>query len=158
MCIDDKSARCWKFLPEDTRTQFPPGSTFQLNWRHCLILMNTLCTRFERSLEILKENRKNHHIRLLNERIGFSLLDVFDRFEPKFQIRSPYELTNAIISTDEGYKDCFLWRLAVPAQSNNQFLQIIYQTEDSILQQPQSTGHCISADARMNKGFDDLLS
>ena len=38
------------------------------------------------------------------------------------------------------------------------FLQIIYGTEDSILQQPNSIGHCISADTRMGKGFADFLS
>ena len=31
MCIDAKSARCWKYSPIDTLTQFPPGSTFQPN-------------------------------------------------------------------------------------------------------------------------------
>ena len=46
----------------------------------------------------------------------------------------------------------------VPAQSSDGFLQIIYGTEDSILQQPNSVGHCISADARMSQGFADFLS
>ena len=81
-----------------------------------------------------------------------------DRDEPQYQIRSPYELTNAIISTDERYNDCFLLHSTVPAQSSDDFLKIIYGTEDSILQQPNSIGHCISADARMSKGFADILS
>ena len=76
-----------------------------------------------------------------------------DRDEPKYQIRSPYELTNAIISTDERYNDCFLLHSTVPAQNSDDFLQIIYGTEDSILQQPNSIGHCISADAGMGKVF-----
>ena len=46
----------------------------------------------------------------------------------------------------------------VPAQSSDEFLQIIYGTEDSVLQQPNSIEHCISADARMSKGFADFLS
>ena len=91
-------------------------------------------------------------------RIGFSSLDVVDRDEPKYQIRSPYELTNAIIFTDERYNDCFLLHSTVPAQSSNDFLQINYGTEDSIIQQPNSIGHSISADARMGKGFADFLS
>ena len=81
-----------------------------------------------------------------------------DRDEPKYQIRSPYELTNAIISTDERYNDCFLLHSTVPAQNSDDFLQIIYGTEDSVLQQPNSIGHCISADARIGKGFADFLS
>ena len=155
-CIDSKSARCWKYSPADTHTHFPPGSTFQPN-RHAvatgLSFINTLCTQSEDSVPILIENNKNHQITLPKGRIGFSLLDVVDRDEPKYQIRSPCELTNAIISTDERYKDCFLLHSTVPAQSSDEILQIIYGTEDSILQQPKSIGYCISADAQMSKRF-----
>ena len=161
MCIDPKSARCWKYSPTDTHTHFPPGSTFQPNRNAVatgLSFINTLCTRSESNLPILMENNKNHQITLPKGRIGFSSLDVVDRDEPKYQIRSPYELTNAIISTDERYNDCFLLHSTVPAQNSDEFLKIIYGTEDSILQQPNSIGHCISADARMSKGFADFLS
>ena len=54
------------------------------------------------------ENDKNHQITLPKGRIGFSLLDVSDNDEPKYQVRDPYELTNAILSTYEQYNDCFL--------------------------------------------------
>ena len=81
-----------------------------------------------------------------------------DQDEPNYQIRSPYECANTIISTDERYNDCFLLHSTVPNQSSDEFLKIIYGTEDSIFQQPKSVGHCISADARMSKGFADLLS
>ena len=123
-----------------------------------LSFINTLCTRFERNLPILMEDNKNHQITLPKGRIGFSSLDVVDQDEPKYQIRSPYELTNDIISTDERYNDCFFLHSTVAAQSSDEFLQIIYGTEDSILQQLNSIGHCISADARMKKGFTDFLS
>ena len=63
-----------------------------------------------------------------------------------------------MISADERHNDCFLLHSTVPAQSSDEFLQIIYGTEDSILQQPNSIGHCISADARMSKGFADFLT
>ena len=63
-----------------------------------------------------------------------------------------------MISTDERYNDCFLLHSTVPAQSSDEFLQIIYGTEDSILQQPNSNGLCISADARISEGFADFLS
>ena len=118
---------------------------------------NTLCTRSERNLPTLMGNNKNHQVTLPKGRIALSSLDVVDRDEPKYQIRSPYELTNAIITTDERYNDCFLLDSTVPAQSGDEFLKIIYGTENSILQQPNSIGHCIFADARMGKGFADFL-
>ena len=34
-------------------------------------------------------------------RIGFSSLHLVDQDEPKYRIRSPYELSSAVISTDE---------------------------------------------------------
>ena len=104
------------------------------------------------------ENNKNHQITLTKGRIGFSSLDVVDRDEPIYQIRSTYELTNAIISTDERYNDCFLLHSTVPAKSSDNFLQIIFGTEALIIQQPISIGHCISAAARMSKGFADFIS
>ena len=111
MCNDAKSARCWKFSPADTHTHFPPGSTSQPK-RNAgatgLFFINTLCTQSERNLPILMENNKQQLKTLPRGRIGFSFLDVVDRDEPKYQIRSPYELTNAIFSTDERYNDCFL--------------------------------------------------
>ena len=99
------------------------------------------------------ENNENHQITLPKGRIGFSFLDVVDQDEPKYQIRSPYELTNAIISSDQRYNDCLLLHSTVPSQSSDEFLQIINGTDVSIIQQPNSIGHCISGDARMSKSF-----
>ena len=161
MCIDAKSARCWKYSAAENHTHFPLGSSFQPNQNAVatgLSFINTLCTRSENSLPILMENIKNHQISLPKGRIGFSSLNLVDRDEPKYQIHSPYELTNAIISTDERYNDCFLLHSTVPAQSSDRFIQIIYGTEHSIIQQPNSIGHCFSADARMSKGFADFQS
>ena len=47
------------------------------------------------------ENNHNHQINLPKGRIGFSSLDVSDKDEPRYQIRDPNELTNAILSTNE---------------------------------------------------------
>ena len=161
MCIDAKSARFWKFSPTNTHKHFPPGSTFQPN-RNAMAtgrsFINNFCTRSERNLPILMETNMNHQITSPKGRIGFSSLDSVDRNEPKYQTRSPYELTKAIISTDERYNDCFLLHSTVPAQNSDEFLQFIYGTEDSILHQPNSIDHCISADARMGEGFGDFLS
>ena len=104
MYIGAESARCWKHSPTDTHIHFPPGSTFQPNRNAVatgLSFINTLCTRSESNLPILMENNKNHQITLPKGRMGYSSLDVVDQDEPKCQIRSPYELANTIISTDE---------------------------------------------------------
>ena len=154
MCIDAKSAGCWKYLPENAHTHFPPGSTFQTNRNVMatgLSFRDTLCIASEGSLPIGMENKKNHQITVPKGRIGFFSTEVIDRTEFKYQKRSPYELTNSIISTDERYKYCFVLNSTVPAQSSIEILQIIYGTEDSILQQPSSIAHCISAGARMSK-------
>ena len=103
------------------------------------------------------ENNKNHKITLPKGRIGFSSLDVSDKDEPKYQIRDPYELTNAILSTNEQYNDCFL-HSTIPSQLPDEFLQIVYGNEISILEQPNSIGHCISADAQMSERFAQFLS
>ena len=46
----------------------------------------------------------------------------------------------------------------IPAQSPDDCLPKIHGTEDSIVQKPHSIRHCISADAKMSKGFAELLS
>ena len=104
------------------------------------------------------ENKKNHQITLSNFRISFSSLDVSNNDEPKHLIRDLYELTNAILSTNEQYNDCFLLHAAIPSQSHDKFLQIVYGNENSILEQPNSIGLCISADAQMSRGFAQFLS
>ena len=132
MCIDAKSARCWKYSPTDTHIQFPPGSTFQPNRTAVATgssFIDTLCTRSESNLPILIENNQSHQITLPKGPIKFSSLDVVDHDEPKYQTRSPYELNNAIMSTDERYNDCFLLHSTVTAQSSDDFQQIIYSTE-----------------------------
>ena len=139
---------------------------------HQVIFSNLIVRRFElvypssiqyvpdlkKNLPILIEINKNHQIMLPRGRIGFSSLDVVDRQETKYQIRSPFELTNAIIATDERYNDCFFLQSTIPAQCGDEFLQIVYGNENSIIQQPNSVGHCISVDANMSKGFADFFS
>ena len=81
-----------------------------------------------------------------------------DREETKYQIQSPYELTNAIIATDERYIDYFVLPSTIPAQSSDKFLQIVYGNKNSIFQPANSIGHCISVDDEMSKGFADFAS
>ena len=161
MHIEAKSARCWKYSPQDPHAGFPPGSIFQPNRNSVatgLSFVNVLCTQSESKLLILMEANKNHQITLPKGWIGFSSLDVSDKVEPKYQIRDPYELTNAILSTNELYNNCFLLHSTIPSQLPDEVLQIVHGTENSILEQPNSIGHCVSADAQMSKGFAQFLS
>ena len=48
MCVDARSARCWKYSHTDNHKHFPPDSTFQPNRNAVasgLSFINTLCTR-----------------------------------------------------------------------------------------------------------------
>ena len=149
MLIEAKSARCSKYSPEDPHAHFPPGSTFHPN-RNAVAtgfsFVNVLYTQSESKLPNLMENNKNHQITLPKGRIGFSSLDVSDKDEPKYQVRDPYELQQ------------FLLQSTILSQLPVEFLQIVYGNENSILEQPNLIGHCISADAQMNKGFAQFLS
>ena len=161
MHIEAKSARCWKYSPEDPHAHFPPGSTFHPNRNVVatgLSFVNVLRTQSESKQPILMENNKNHQINWPKGRIGFSSLDVSDNDEPKYQIRDPYELKNAVLSTNEQFKNCFLLHPTIHSQSHDEFLQIVYSNEKSILGQPNSIRHCISADAQMSKVFAQFLS
>ena len=161
MHFEAKSARCWKCSPEDPHAHFPPGSTFHPNRNAVatgLSFVKVLCGQSESKLPILMENNKNHQITLPKGRIGFSSLDVSGKDEPKYQVRDLYELTNATLSTNEQYNDCFLLHSTIPSKLPDELLQIVYGNESSILEQPNSIGHCISADAQMSKSFAQFLS
>ena len=83
--IEAKSARCWKYPPEDPYAQFPPGSTFHPNGNAVatgLTFVKVLCSQLERKLPILIKNNKNYQITLPKGRVGFSSLDVSDTDEP----------------------------------------------------------------------------
>ena len=104
------------------------------------------------------ENNQNQQITLPERRIGFSSLDVSDKDETKYQIRDPYEPTNAIFSTNVQYNDCFILHSTIHSQLPDEFLQLVYGNAISILEQRNSIGHCISADVQMSKGFAQFLS
>ena len=104
MHIKGKSARCWKYSPEDPHAHFPPRSNFHPNRNAVatgLSFVNVLCTQSESKLPIIMENNKNYEITLSKGRIDFSSIDVSEKHEPKYQIRDPYELRNVILSTNQ---------------------------------------------------------
>ena len=104
------------------------------------------------------ENNKKHQITSPKGRNGFSSLDVSDKDEPKYRIRDPYELTKAFHLTNEQHKDCFFLQATILSQLPDEFLQLVYGNENSILEQPNSIRHCISTDAQMSKRFAQFLS
>ena len=161
MHIEAESARCSKYSPEEPHDHFHPGSTFHPNPKAVatgLSFVKVLCTQSESKPTKLMEINKNHQITWPKGRIDFSSLDVSDKFEPKYQIRDPYALTNAILSTNEQYNDCFLLHSTILFQLPNEFLQVVYGNENSILEQLNSIGHCIPADAQMCESFAQFLS
>ena len=128
MHIEAKSTRCWNYSREDPRAHFPPGLTFHPNRNAIatgLTFVIVLCTQSESKLPILMENNKNLQITLTRGRTGFSVLDISDNDEPKYQIRDLYQLTNAILSTNEQYNDCFQLHSTIPSQSPDEILQIV---------------------------------
>ena len=87
MHIEAKSARCWKYSPEDPHNHFPPGSIFHPNLNPVatgLTFVNVRCTQSETKLPLLMKKNKNHQITLSEARHGFSCLDVSDNDEPKY--------------------------------------------------------------------------
>ena len=110
------------------KISLPSWINFSTQQRSCVrrsYFVNIICTRLEPTLPILIEKNKNHKITLPKGRVVFSSLDVAHKEEPKYQIRNPYESTNAISSTDEKYNDCFLLNSTIPAQTPDDCLQII---------------------------------
>ena len=161
MHVDAKSASCSISSHGDPKPLFLPGSTFQTDRKTvstALIFVNIICLQPESTLPKQIENNKNHQITLPKGWIRFSSLNVVDEQDPKYHIRNPYELTKVILSTDAKYNDCFLLHLTIPAKSPDDCLQTIHGTENLIMQRPHSIGHCFSADAKISKGFTDLLS
>ena len=103
MRIEARSTKCWKFSTEDSHAHLPPGSNFHPNRDAVatgLTFVKAICTQPESKLPILMKNNKNHRITVPKDRIDFSSMDVSDTDEPKHQIRDPYELTKAILSTN----------------------------------------------------------
>ena len=118
MHVDTKSARSWKYSPADPKTLLPPVLTFQRNRKALytsLIFVNIVCNQPEPTLPILIEKKtKLQQITFPKRQIGFSSLDVTDEEELKYQIKNPYELTNAIITKDDEPNDCFFYTQQFP--------------------------------------------
>ena len=155
--FDAKTSRVWKHSSEDKSKRFLPGTTF-VPHRHSvksrLDFVNVLCTQSENYLTILLENNRNHQLTLNKGVIGYSSLDISDRDRPKYQIRDCVQIVNSIPTENDQYNECFLLHSTVPCEPDLQDkIQILNGNDETIFQANTAIAHCISADAKMSKGF-----
>ena len=155
--VDAKTSRVWKYSSGDESKSFPPGTNF-VPHRHSvksgLDFVKILCTQSETYLPILMENNRNHQKTLNKVVIGYSSLDNLDFDRPKNQIKDCVQMVNSILTENDQYKECFLLHSTVPCEPYMQDkVQILNRNDETIFQANTVIAHCISADARMSKGF-----
>ena len=159
--IDTKTSAVWKNSSEDKSQSFPAGTTFvphQHSVKSGLDFVNVLCTQSENYLPILMQNNRNHQKTLNKGVIGYSSLDIFDRDRPKYQIRDCVQIVNSILTENDQYNECFLLHSTVPCETDLQDKkQILNGNNETILQANATIAQCISADAKLSKGFAETI-
>ena len=104
------------------------------------------------------ENNKNHEITLNKGVIGYSSFDVSDYDRPKYQIKDCVQIVNSILTENDQYNECFLLHSTVPCEPVSQDkIQILNGTDETIFQVNTAIAHCISAVAKMSKGFAETI-
>ena len=160
--IDAKTSRVYKYQPEDEQTNFASGTTFiphQKVANSGLDFVNVLCTQSEQYLPILMENNKNHQITLDKGILGYSSLDILDFERPKYQIKDCVKMVDCILSENDQYNECFLLHSTLPHEPDfRDGIRIIIGNDDTIFENQTAIAHCISADAKMTKGFAETIS
>ena len=159
--IDAKTSTVWKYSWEGKSRNFPPGTTF-LPHRHSvksgLDFVNVLCTQSENCLPFLMENSRNYQITLNKGVNGYSSLDISDRDRPKYQIKDCIQKVSSILSENDQWNECFLLHSTVPCKPHLQDeIQILNRNDETIFQANTAIAHCISADAKMSKGFAEAI-
>ena len=159
--IDAKTSRVWKYSSENKSKNFPPGTTF-VPHRHSvksgLDFVNVLCTQSENYLPIFMENNGNHQITQNKEVIWYSSLDISDRDRPKYHIRDCVQMFNSILTENDQYNECFLLHSTVPCEPDLQDkIQILNGNNERIFEANTAIAHCISADAKISKGFAETI-
>ena len=102
------------------------------------------------------ENNRNHQITLNKGVIGYSPLDISDYDRPKYQIKDCIQMVNSILTENDQYNECFLLHCTVPCEPDMQDkIQIL--NDETIIQANTAIAHCISADAKMSKGFAETI-
>ena len=109
-------------------------------------------------IPILMENNRNQQITLNKGVIGYSSLDISDRDRPKYQIRDCVQMVNSILAENNQYNESFLLHSTVPCEPDLQDkMQILNGNDEIIFQANTAIAHCISADAKMSKGFAETI-
>ena len=159
--IDAKTS-VYKYQPEGEQTNFASGTTFiphQKVANSGLDFVDVLCTQSEQYLPILMENNKNHQITLDKGILGYSSLDILDFERPKYQIKDCVKMVDCILSENDQYNECFLLHSTLPHEPDfRDGIRIINGNDDTIFENQKAIGHCISADAKMSKGFAETIS
>ena len=157
-----KTSRVYKYQPEDEQTNFASGTTFiphQKVANSGLDFVNVLCTQSEQYLPILMENNKNHQITLDKGILGYSSLDILDFERPKYQRKDCVKMVDCILSENDQYNECFLLHSTLPHEPDfRDGIRIINGNDDTIFENQTAVAHCISADAKMSKGFAETIS
>ena len=103
-------------------------------------------------------NSRNHQITLNKGVIGYSSLDISDRDRPKYQIRDCVQMVNSILTENDQYNEFFLLHSTVSCEPDLQDkIQILNGNDETIFQDNTAIAHCISADAKMSKGFAETI-
>ena len=160
--IDAKTSRVYKYQPEDEQINFESLTTFILHQKVAntgLDFVNVLCTQSEQYLSILMENNKNHQITLDKRILGYSSLDKLDFERPKYQIRDCVKMVDCILSENDQYIECFLLHSTLPHEPDfRDGIRINNGNDDTSFENQTAIAHCISADAKMSKGFAETIS
>ena len=160
--IDAKTSRVYIYWPEDGQTNFAPGTTFiphQKVSNSGLDFVNILCSQSEKYLPILMKNKKNHQITLDKGTLRYSALDILDFERPKYQIKDCVKMVDCILSGNDQYNECFPLHSTLPHEPDfRDGIRIINGNDDTIFENQTAIAHCISADAKMSKGFAETIS
>ena len=104
------------------------------------------------------ENNRNHQITLNKGLIGYSSLEISDRYRPKYQIRDCVQMVNSISTENGQYNECFLVHSTDPCEPDLQDrIQILNGNDETIFQANTAIAHCISADAKMSKEVAETI-
>ena len=101
------------------------------------------------------ENKKNHQITLVKGTLGSSAPDILGYERPKYQIKDCVKLTDCILSENE----CFLVQSTLPHEADfRDGIRFINGNDDTIFENQTAIAHCISADAKLSKGFAETIT
>ena len=159
--INAKTSRLWKYSSEEKSKSFPPGTTFNTHPQSVksgLDFVNILFTQSKNYLPILMENNRNQQITLNKGVIGYSSLGISDYDRPKYQTKDCIQMVNSILTENDQYNKCFLLHSTVPCEPDMQDkIQRLNGNDETIFQANTAIAHCISADAKMSKGFAETI-